>query len=614
MTKRRDTARWLWEASAAAWLGLGGCGATPGEYGRVWVDERVLLEPADQRTDAVTGHTLVIPVEVRGSLPKKAAGVYSPDVRLADGSPVKAALRWITVHPTDAMDRAGSWSWLPEAGRWKTYDHPPPADASGLVMAVLAVDLSDAPAGGDLLIGRRRVALNWVPSPAIIASDPSVRLGPALPPGVRDNPLLSVMTRDERHSPVRRWRYRLMSSGLHPLTPVSVPAGDAGVFADPVLEAMAAQKEARWSVAIGTIERRDPDLAADLSARLCAVVIFDGSRVVAPAWATDQSELDALLLDLLDPSLDHEARSERVRAWIGDSPPAHAWVIDDAAERDAESGANAALAGVVNFERRPHLGWTAWADASGREIEARPDPVTIAPMSASTVLAPVPADAVVTLRSADGSEVKAAALTVHLGPWESRVVVDATATPAEPPGVSIGPLVPDVTLEGFLGGRGTRAVERSWATRASLRRGAWEEAPPGHSPSVAPWELHIECSRPDSERVSSPGSVAGDQVRIHVGSRSAPALVLRVDESGAVVREDDRGLMGYSAMVRVTREPDRWTAIVRVPSDAVESRGILRIGLERTDSRGLRSAWPRAMLPWQAVPGRAVIDLAAWDR
>jgi len=72
--------------------------------------------------------------------------------------------------------------------------------------------------------------------------------------------------------------------------------------------------------------------------------------------------------------------------------------------------------------------------------------------------------------------------------------------------------------------------------------------------------------------------------------------------------------MGYSAMVRVTREPDRWTAIVRVPSDAVESRGILRIGLERTDSRGLRSAWPRAMLPWQAVPGRAVIDLAAWDR
>jgi len=31
------------------------------------------------------------------------------------------------------------------------------------------------------------------------------------------------------------------------------------------------------------------------------------------------------------------------------------------------------------------------------------------------------------------------------------------------------------------------------------------------------------------------------------------------------------------------------------------------------DARGVRTAWPRALTPWQEEPSRAVLDTTTWD-
>ena len=52
----------------------------------------------------------------------------------------------------------------------------------------------------------------------------------------------------------------------------------------------------------------------------------------------------------------------------------------------------------------------------------------------------------------------------------------------------------------------------------------------------------------------------------------------------------------------------------RLPPHAIEPSGVLRLGVERLDERGVRSAWPRALLPWESEPGRAAIDTRGWER
>jgi hypothetical protein len=60
-------------------------------------------------------------------------------------------------------------------------------------------------------------------------------------------------------------------------------------------------------------------------------------------------------------------------------------------------------------------------------------------------------------------------------------------------------------------------------------------------------------------------------------------------------------------------KPTRWLAIVPIPDDAVENETIVRLSLTRISPSGVRSSWPRAMLPWQSEPGRLALDLGAWS-
>jgi hypothetical protein len=54
-----------------------------------------------------------------------------------------------------------------------------------------------------------------------------------------------------------------------------------------------------------------------------------------------------------------------------------------------------------------------------------------------------------------------------------------------------------------------------------------------------------------------------------------------------------------------------------VPPGAIEADGHMRFGIMRerrlADGSIERTAWPRAMTPWQSEPGRICVDLTSWD-
>jgi hypothetical protein len=67
------------------------------------------------------------------------------------------------------------------------------------------------------------------------------------------------------------------------------------------------------------------------------------------------------------------------------------------------------------------------------------------------------------------------------------------------------------------------------------------------------------------------------------------------------------------ARLRVADQPDRWSVSVPIPREALEPGGVLRLGITRRDGRGLRTAWPRRMMPWEHEPSRAVVNLKTWS-
>lgn len=574
-----------------------------------------MFEPVESRIDAVTGLTLIVPVRVIGGADESEDFVATSleSVRLDDGRKLTCALRWISVGPEDSSSRFGSpidSRWLPPTGKWRTSDTPP--KDPGLTMLVLAVDLPEDSAGHDLLIGRRRVRMNWLPSPVVLGTDRSGALEPAIPATLRDASSLIDLTRAERLSPVRRWRYRMLTTGLHPAAQAPVPAGEPRRFADAVLEALAVQQEARWAVAIASLGRSDAELARRLAERLCAVARFD-EDVVAPVWPLEQAELDALLADLLDPAASPEVRIERCTLWLNSQPAAHAWVIDDSAERDGASRQPIARIGLVNLLNSPTLASAIWVDGADRRIGGQPELVPVRPLSAFEWLMPVAPEALVRVRRGPDEVESSAVMEVQAGEFESKVRVDASVTPAAPPSLVLGPLRADHTLQSFLSGQSTGPGDRAWSTTSALYR---QRADGSQSPAAAEgeqWILFIQCARPGPQESDEPGIVT-DSIRVHIGAMSQPRLLLRIEETGTTVREDNQGALGLDASVRVVREAERWLVLLTIPPGCMEQDGTMRIGLERIDARGVRTAWPRSMLPWHETSARAVIDVAAWDR
>lgn len=522
------------------------------------------ISPIARRVDAIAGRTLVVPVELAGAVDLRSP----PPVRLDDGRIIPASLVWIGVSDPGA-GRWTSYRWLPPPGRWTATPSAagliPPSIGAWFIAADLPVDA----VGQGLWIGRSRLAMHWI-SPAAIRGGPWDNPVDA-PPEARG--LLHRLCEPDARSPARRWRARLVAGEL---ADSAREGSRPTTFDDPVLEAMASQNEARWAAGLSRLAQLDGPLALEVARALAGTVRFE-SGVVAPVWTTNDAQLASLQESLLDPRPGGPALAERVRVWLDAGPKHLAWVVDDAGL--ASGDGVAARLGVANLRSESVLAAAQSAPGTQGAMELLP----VEPRRVRFFDVEVPLRGGASLADAD----------VRVGAESERLTVMAAALPCDPPGLSVAPFFRDWSLDSWLVGGPVAEADPAWATAALVQL----EREPDR------WTLLIECRWvPDSDD-------AREVVRVWIGPRENPTSILRVSSDGIAIDERSPAPPG-EPWASVVRKPDRWMARIRLPEAAATPR--MRLGIERIDARASRSAWPRPMLPWQAEPGRAIVDLAAW--
>lgn len=555
------------------------------------------LAPA-ARIDAIPSSLIVVPIDPAWVFRIDDAGTG----RLDDGRKLNIRFARINIDRVALLEGVGPrrQEWLPAPTIWSSSPLRAPTDAPAVAAPaqtstpVMAIEFPAISAGRYLDVAGKRWAINWVVSPhdTIAARPPAAQTEslaiwrPTLPPAGAVSPVFAAYSRPESLSPIGRWRYRMLTDGLAPPgTSDAAATSPLPAFEDPLIEAIARQNESRWQSALTLLWSVDPDLAWRVKLRLTGVMDF-GQGVVAPAWPTDHAILDLLLADLLDPVLSPSQRARRAAEWLEAQPPALAWVVDDAGVLDARKGLGIASVAIANLAERPTL---AWAEAEGerREPDLRPAP------PATVVRVPVtPID--------DSRPGQAPSLvSAHLGRWSRELRVVTRPIPLSPPGLTIGPLLPDLTIQSWQEESRAGSVLPAWATVARLH------SPPAPSNAPRPFELYVECRSATDASESN-----DDEVRLWLGPSQSPFAVLRVSASGTLV--DELTPDAPPASLPIARTDAGWSFHLPIPRGAIERDGLLRLALTRTDARGRRSAWPRPMLPWQREPGRIVVETTAW--
>jgi hypothetical protein len=529
------------------------------------------IEPLDSRIDVIHGRTLVVPVKIGGGVPPGRI-----TARLDDRRALEARLYWISVEEDPVAN-----SWLLPAGRWSVAAAAQARRESG--QWVLVVELPPDALKQGLWIGGERLALNWYLDPALLPEEASARRNSA----EQATPEVLALARPELLSPTRRWRYRLLAGDLWGEFESAAP------FENPVLEALARQVEGRWAVALGMLWMADAEIARRVQRRLAAVIEFpDGTR--APAWPLDEAALEALLDELLNPHLTPAQRATRASVWLDTLPLAAAWVVDDAGLREAGTGACVSTVAVANLSTRDTVASAAAGELAKAEL--RPIPALSARMLAVASLEPMQ------------SGVIPQEILFSAGRWSAIRTAVTGALPVSPPGLRLEPFTSDWTMAGWLGGapEASMRIAPAWSTSVLLHYRAAEGAD-GSAGAAGSWALHLECRDPH------PGD-GDDEVWVWIGPLGAPGAAIRITRDGTVM--DTLGVRsGRTAGIggaTVLRFADRWIAHVPIDSRLIDPSGHLLVGLVRTDARGVRSSWPRPMLPWQVEPGRLTVDTRAW--
>lgn len=548
----------------------------------------LVVDPIEPRIDVVAGATLVAPVRVVGDATK----FETLSARLDDGRRLTALLRCVSV----SLDPAAPATWLPPPGVWKV-GRSAPGDGAGATW-VLVMQLPPDAAGQSVWVGSSKLPLNWLPSPAALVRAGGSFDWPAPLDASKLTPELRDLLTPEAESPVRRWRYRLVTTGLDPRREAEVRL-TLGVpeFPDPVLEALARQGESRWSVAIAWLWRDRPGLAQRVAERLARLVDFgDGHR--APAWPIDQAELDSLAADLVDPELSTPGRIARAETWLRAQEPLVAWITDDAGLSAPDPGDDS-LTHSVTTASIANLSDRAVTVAYG-ESGARPELSPVEPGEVRTLSAAMGATSAETPRTSDSST----AFVLSSGPWSVSLSPLWSRVPVGPPGRTMAGFRPDFTLRTWRSPSSPFDGPPPAETRAMLTKG------PATLNGEITWNVLIECRR--ASRADDP---ARDRVELWIGPHGHPRLVIQLTAMGeATLIQGERPEEVRSSVdgVRFVKEESRWVAMVPLDAACIEPESVVRLGLVRIDARGVRASWPRAMLPWQLEPSRVVFSLREW--
>lgn len=524
---------------------------------------RVLVD----RAAAVPGRVLVLPVAFDGGADPRAPVWAS----LADGRVLEASVYRLVAQP--AVGPASPIEvWMGRSKRWSAV----PVDRlsrglDGEGRWVVVVRTGDDAAGSPLRIGDELVPIQWLDGAATLRGDGQDWRIALDSPGE-----LARLAATQRSDPMLGWRAGLLDD--HEPTAMD----------DAIVEALALQQELLWRVGLDRLWAHDEALAGRLVRTLWATVRFERLTRV-PAWTSDPDALASLLATLINPALDERVRSRRIGAWIADQPAQVAWVIDDAGTPGV------VRLGAASLTDQPVL---AWAQPAGSPAPAEP--------------AEVPPHEAIVLEAASPATIGATGLwDVHLGSELTRQRIVAGRVGLVPPGLTIGPLLDDWTLDDWTRGLVAGAPDRDRLAMARLLLIADDPPEPAdasrgivvyrrdqHRGHLA---LYLECLWPEPGR---------DLVRIWIGPTGAPRAVLRVERSGMLTDELTRRA---PMPITVVEQGDRWSALVPLPAGVLAADGSLRLGIERLDPAGGRAAWPRRMLPWQRAPGRVLIDPSSWD-
>jgi hypothetical protein len=469
------------------------------------------------------------------------------------------------------------------------------------------------------------------------------------------SPLLTAMTDRLMGDPWERWRAKVASS-----RPLGVD--EDRLIDDPVVAGLARQRERAWLTALASVWRADRAVALDLVDELARVIdIGDeggggaggaGAERV-PMWTTDAALLDDLLGRLTDASATDASVLSAARAFLAMRGAAGgagsgvaaggALVMDDAGVLDPDGRPLPAL-WAINFGATP-ASVSVRSRGSEVGIDAQ-EPVSLPPRTARRVYAGVggggaggggggPPPPPRAPPAGGGSE-----LAVRVGEWSSTRTVIGQRVRVVPPGLRIGPMLADWSMAEageqamVRPGRAGTGVALPRADPAFDAQGRLYREPGGGGGGGVggdrdagrgvggSWTVYMECRRPAGVSGST------DRLTLWFGPAgaggSASAATLSVTDTGEITWRVGGGrggpAMQGAGTARVTRLSDRWIVWIPVPPAVIEraaareggASGVVQIGVVREDARGVRTAWPRPMLPWSTEPGRVASDLSAW--
>lgn len=536
----------------------------------------IRMAPSRLGTHAIAGRAIVLPLRsaddarvTPGSMPVPG---YAPVVRLG-AREVPASLVWIA--PSGVVRTSSGWmggvltwkssTWTPSTRKQSRLSFDagamPQLGFWALVIETTAQDRNE------------RLVVDGLDAPLVWLAEPPPTTGAANAPrpigSDERRAALSEMLRAIAMDPMQRWRVRLLQDRIAAAELwTDGPAPEA--FEDRAIEALAVQHELGWRAAIEYVNQVAPAVATDLVSVLSAVVRMPDGELL-PAWVQDESALSQLFRTLIQPTVTRGQKADAARAFLAGVPDAAVWVVDDAG--DAQSDITVAFTDLVG--RRTN-------------VSARMDDRAFG-MPRSVV-----GHESVLLRTElrrDEAPMPRRNVSVRAGSWSTERAVIASALPVAPPGLTIGPMIAEWMQATWLT---DRPLVASAPAAGLLQRAAIGDG----------WEVFIRCPRASS---------AGDDVvRVWCGPYASARAVITITAAGegSIVLNDGEA---QAINVSHTSKDNEWSALVRLPSDALEPGGrAIKLGVERRDSAGRRSSWPRPMTPGQIEPGRLLVDLTTW--
>lgn len=551
------------------------------------------VTPALDRVDAIVDRSLVLPLRVED--PSKLE--RDLNVRLDDGRAVDARLVRLLSTP---LIQTGSWRTSHSI--WSAAD-PQDADLDLPGVWVAIIDLPIDAVGQGIWIESERYEPNWLPAPQRVMLETRDRADdgfwdPALTQAQQSSPLFEETLSAMRANPFSRWRVELLTEGFSPGRDDSARADTQreldAIYASldnsdtrSVLDEVASHTRARWQIILGRLWLIDQDVARAMKHQLTRTARIGSTWV--PLWDDDNAQLAALAHDLLSPFVNDDLRVERARGWLDSRRHAMCWVVDDAgfAQRDP-----ALLAPTIAFVALDGSRSATLARFNSDSIRESVQSAEQGVVTTHTLLAPA--------RRAYEHEVipSPRRIDVSVARENFTLLTQHSVPIAAPPGLVVGPLLHDWTLDALREARSAQgALPRAGHRTAALLTRSGPPTEPGT------WRLVVETDRPTPS--------AEVTLRVWVGPYSAPRAVWTISSDLGLVESRMDTDIENEPGVRDTLEPSRWVVEIDLPDGIVRDNELLLLGVER-ESQGIRTAWPRRMMPWDEEPGRFAIDLSGW--